>query len=106
MPHVTALGHVAEIEQAIDPGSDSAATEFGHPLVLARELAQDDRAARARRWWMSAIGACAVPLVLAVMTASSKTWGMFSVPIAIVLAIVAVVMVVNKWRQRPSRVAR
>lgn len=106
VPGVTARGHVAEIEQAIGSGSESAAAEFGHPLVLARTLAKDDPVAGVRRWWMSAIGACAIPLVLAAMNASSRTWGIFSVPIAIVLAIVGVVMMVIKWRQRPTRVAR
>jgi hypothetical protein len=75
VPAQTARGHVAEVEQAIRTRTGSAFAEFGHPLVLAEELARADRTARARRWWVTTVVGTVVPLAVAASIATNDSWG-------------------------------
>ncbi len=75
MPSVTARGHVAEIEQALERVGNSAYAEFGHPLSFARELAAADRATRAWQWWAVTTSSTVVPLLLAGLMLTNQSWG-------------------------------
>ncbi len=106
VPGAAARGHVAEIQQAITTGSASAVAEFGHPLVLARELAQVDHTVRARRWWVSTVASAGVPALIAALVLTSNSWGAFSVPAAMVLLVGSVFTLVSNWRRRPWSAAQ
>lgn len=80
VPASTARGHVVEIEQALGSETASAAAEFGHPLVLARELAEVDRTARTRRWWLSTVAGTGTPLVIAALVVANDSWGALTIP--------------------------
>lgn len=101
MPEDTARGHVAEIEQALRSEGASAFAEFGHPLVLARELAATDRTARARRWWATAIAGTGAPLVIAMLVLTNDSWGVLTIPVAIAFVLTAAVTLVVGWNDRP-----
>ena len=101
VPAETARSHVAEVEQAIGTGAGSAFAEFGHPLVLAEELARADRTARARRWWVTTVAGTVVPLGLAVLVVTNDSWGPLTVPIAAVFLLVGLATPVAAWGRRP-----
>jgi len=101
VPAQTARGHVAEVQQAIRIGAGSAFAEFGHPLVLAEELARADRTARARRWWVTTVGGTVVPLGVAVLVLVNDSWGPLTVPIAALCLLVGLATPVAAWGRRP-----
>lgn len=101
VPSATARDHVAEIEQAVDAAAVSAYAEFGHPLVLARRLADADRTSRARRWWVSAVAGTGTPLVVAALVLAMDTWGPLTIPVVVVLVVGALVSLSVRWDDRP-----
>jgi hypothetical protein len=101
VPADTARGHVVEVEQAIAAGAGSAFAEFGHPLVLAEELAQADRTARARRWWLTTVAGSVVPLGVAALVIVNDSWGPLTVPIAAFLLLVGLATSAAAWGRRP-----
>ena len=101
VPAQTARGHVAEVEQAIRTGAGSAVAEFGHPLVLAEELARADRTAQARRWWVSTVAGSVVPLGLGVLVLVNDSWGPLTMPIAAVCLLVGLASPLAAWDRRP-----
>lgn len=101
VPAATVRGHVAEVEQALRADGASAVTEFGHPLVLARELADADGTARGRRWWVSTVTGVAAPLVTAALVLAMDSWGPLTVPVVVVLVLGALVTPVVGWDDRP-----
>ncbi|MBB2975701.1 hypothetical protein FHX49_001268 [Microbacterium endophyticum] len=101
MPAATAHEHAAEISQALEGGVGPAHKEFGHPLALARELADLDHTARSRRWWLSTIVGTVVPLTIATAIITMNSWGVFTIPVAVILLISSSVAPVVGWRTRP-----
>jgi len=106
IPAATARGHVAEIEQALASAGSTADSEFGHPLVLAREITQVDRTARARRWWLSMIAGTGTPLVIAALVIANGSWGALTIPVAGMLLLSALITPVAGWVDRPWAKAR
>lgn len=103
VPAKTARGHVAEIEQAMGSGTARAPAEFGHPLVLARELAEADRSARARRWWVATIAGTGTPLAVAALILAMDSWENVTIPVVMVLLLGALLTPVVGWGDRPRR---
>lgn len=101
VPAATARGHLVEIEQAMASGTASAFTEFGHPLVLAREIADADRTARSRRWWLSTVARTSTLLVIAALVLANDSWGAITIPLGVVLLLSATVSLVIGWSNRP-----
>lgn len=101
VPAAAARGHVAEIEQALAQAGRGAFAEYGHPLVLARELAAVDSGARTRRWWLSILGGAVLPAALAVFIALAQTWGPLTIPVVVVLALLALLSFAAAWGDRP-----
>lgn len=101
MPAEAARGHVAEIEQALVTGETSAYAEFGHPLALARDLAAADRAARARRWWVSTVAGTGVPLAIAALVLANQSWGALTIPVAVAVLLAAAGALAVGWDRRP-----
>jgi len=101
VPAAAAQGHVVEVEQAVASGTASAFTEFGHPLVLAREIADADRTARSRRWWVSTVARTSTPLVIAALVVANDSWGALTLPLGVVLLLSATVSLVIGWSNRP-----
>lgn len=101
VPAATARGHVAEIKQAMGARGESAYAEFGHPLVLARELAEADRTARSRRWWLSTIAGTGTPLLIAALVFAMESWGTLTIPMVIILLLGSLVTPIVGWGDRP-----
>ena len=101
VPSAIARGHVLEVEQAMGSRAGSAFAEFGHPLVLARELAEADRTARARRWRVSTVASTGTPLLIAVLVLRNDSWGFLTIPLGVVLVLSAVIALVVGWGDRP-----
>jgi hypothetical protein len=101
VPSATARDHVAEVEQAIVASAASAFAEYGHPLVLARRLAQVDHTARARRWWVSTVAGAGTPLIMAALILAMDSWRAFTVPVVVFLVLGALVTLVVGWGDRP-----
>ena len=101
VPSAIARGHVLEVDQAMGSRARSAFAEFGHPLVLARELAQADRTARARRWWVSTVAGTGTPLLIAVLVLRNDSWGFLTIPLGVTFLLCAVITLVVGWRGRP-----
>ena len=101
VPVDTAVGHVEEVRQAIRTGTATAVEEFGHPLVLARQLAEADRTARTRRWWVSVVAGTGTPLTIAAFTFVLDDWGAWTVPLGVMWALAAVVALLVRWHDRP-----
>lgn len=97
----TAQGHVVEVEQAMASGTSSAFTEFGHPLVLAREIADADRTARSPRWWVSTVARTSTPLVIEALVLSTGTYAALTIPVVGVLLLSAIVSLIIGWSKRP-----
>ena len=106
MPAATARGHVAEIEQTLAGGGMSAYPEFGHPLVLAHEVAAADKTARLRLWAVSTIAAAGAPLCIATLVVVNQSWGKLTIPVAVALVLVAIGAFVVGWDRRPWRKER
>lgn len=106
VPAATARGHVAEIEQALASAGSTADSEFGHPLVIAREITQVDRTARARRWWLSMTAGTGTPLVIAALVIANDSWGVLTIPVAGMLLLSALLTPVVGWEDRPCAKAR
>lgn len=106
VPAATARGHVAEVEQALASAGSSATSEFGHPLVLAREIAQADRVARTSRWWLSTGAGAGTPLVIAGLILANGSWGALTIPVAVILLLSALATPVVGWQDRPWADAR
>lgn len=90
VPAAAAREHVSEIEQSLGFGT-TAHAEFGHPVVLAREIAAADRIARVRRWRSSVVLGVGAPLLMAALILLSWIWGAWSIPAAAVPAAAALV---------------
>lgn len=103
VPSSTTRGHVDEVHQAIGTGTASAFEEFGHPLVLARQLADADRTARARRCWVSTVAGTLTPLTLAALVHTNDSWGALTTPLVVLFALGAVITLVVRWDDRPWR---
>lgn len=101
VPAATARGHVAEIKQSLGVGGASAYAEYGHPLGLARELAEADRTARARRWWVSTLAGTVTPLVIATLIFTMQSWGALTIPVVIFLLLSALITPGVGWADRP-----
>ncbi len=103
VPAATARGHVAEVEQALGTGVGSAVVEFGHPLVLARQVAAADRTARARRWWASTIVGTGTPLavIALVLALDSRGGSVLTIVFLVSLLLSAVLTLVAGWGDRP-----
>lgn len=101
VPSRTAREHVAEVEQTVRAGTGSAFAEFGHPLSLARRLADADRTARARRWWVSTLAGVGAPLAIAALVLVMNSWGALTVPVALALLLGALLTAVSRWGDRP-----
>lgn len=102
VPAATARGHVVEVEQALRTGAGPAVAEFGHPLVLARQLAQADRTARTRRWWASTIAGTGTPLAVAALVLANESAGsVLTVVCLATLLPAAVFTLVAGWGERP-----
>jgi hypothetical protein len=102
VPSATARDHVAEVRQVIAAGATSAVAEYGHPLVLARRLAEADRTARARRWWVSTVAGTGTPLVVAALVVTMGTWGALTVPAVVFLLLSALATLLVGWGDRPG----
>lgn len=101
VPGATSRGHVAEIKQSMGAGGASAYAEYGHPLVLARELAEADRTARSRRWWVSTLAGTGTPLIFATLIFAMQSWGALTIPVVIILLLSALVTPGVGWADRP-----
>ncbi len=101
MPAATARDHVAEIKQTLAVEGTSAYSEFGHPLVLARDIAAADRSVRVRLWCVSVIAGAVVPLCLAVLVLANQSWGSLTVPATVALTLAAAVAFAHGWHGRP-----
>ncbi|WP_182112382.1 MULTISPECIES: hypothetical protein [unclassified Actinotalea] len=101
VPSATARGHVTEVEQATRAGSSSAFDEFGHPVVLARQVADADRTARARRWWISTVAGTVMPLAVAGLILAMDSWGSLTIPAVVVLLLSAVLALAGRRADRP-----
>lgn len=106
VPAATARGHVAEIEQTLAGEGISAYLEFGHPLVLAHEVAAADKTARMRLWAVSTIAAAGTPLCIATLVVVNQSWGKLTIPVAVALVLVAVGALAVGWDRRPWKNAR
>ncbi|NAZ80228.1 hypothetical protein GTR02_00125 [Kineococcus sp. R8] len=101
VPRATARAHVAEVEQQVSSSGVPAHAEFGHPLVLAREVARADRTARARWWWVATVAGTGVPLVIGLLILVNNSWGALSIPLGAFLVLVGLSRSVAAWRGRP-----
>jgi hypothetical protein len=101
VPASTARGHVAEIKQSLRARGESSYEEFGHPLVLAREIADADRTARSRRWWLSTLVGTGSPLVIAAFVIATQSWGALTTPVVVILLLGSFVTLAAGWRRRP-----
>lgn len=101
MPSPTARDHVTEIEHALELAGTSAYTEFGHPLVLARDLAATNRVARTRRWWLLTLTGTFAPLLIAALIATSHSWGALTIPVVLAFVLSAAVALGTAWGDRP-----
>lgn len=88
VPRAAARAHVAEVEQQVSSSGVPAYVEFGHPLVLAREVAAAEQTARARRWWLTTVAGTLAPLVIGVLILINDSWGPLTTPLGIVFIIV------------------
>jgi hypothetical protein len=101
VPSATTRAHVEQVRQEVRTGTASAVEEFGHPLVLARHLADIDRTARARRWWTSTVAGTAAPLAIAVLVRLSDSWGALTTPLVLLLLLGALLAPLGRWSTRP-----
>lgn len=98
--------HVAEVTQAISAGGGDAFEEFGHPVALARAVAESDRVARRRRWWVAMVVGAVFPLVIAAMIVVNDSWGALTIPAAVFLGLGALATLGTRWATRPGTAGR
>ncbi|PAU90613.1 hypothetical protein CK505_09615 [Kocuria sp. WN036] len=103
VPSRSVRDHVTEIEQALELSGTSAYAEFGHPLVLARDLAATHRIARTRRWWALTFAGTLTPLVIAALIVDAHSWGALTIPVALAFVLSAAVVLGTAWGDRPWR---
>ena len=101
MPAVVARTYVAKFEQVIATANSSAGARFGHPLTLARKVADADESTRARRWWMSTVVGMGLPIIVAISILLSNSWGKLTVPTVTMLFLIAVLTPTFGWADRP-----
>ena len=101
VPATTSRGHVAEIQQALGTKDASAYEEYGHPLVLAREIADADRTSRSRLWWLWILAGAGSPLVSAALVITAQSWGNLTIPIVVLLLLGSLVTPIVGWSRRP-----
>lgn len=101
VPAAIARGHVAEIQQSLTVSDTSAYEEYGHPLVLAREIANADRTSRSRLWWLWILAGAGSPLVGAALVVTAQSWGNLTIPIASLLLLSSIVTPLVGWSRRP-----
>lgn len=101
VPAATARGHVSEIQRSLAVGDTSAYEEYGHPLVLAREIANADRTSRSRLWWLWILAGSGSPLVGAALVFTAQSWGNLTIPIASLLLLSSLVVPLVGWSRRP-----
>ena len=101
VPATTERGHVAEIKQALDASDTSAYEEYGHPLVLAREIADANRTSRSRLWWLWILTGIGSPLVSAVLVTTAQSWANLTIPIAVLVLLASFVTPLAGWSRRP-----
>jgi hypothetical protein len=101
VPAALARGHVAEIQQALVISDTSAYEEYGHPLVLAREIADADRTSRSRLWWLIILAGAGSPLVGAALVVTAQSWGNLTILVAVVLMLGSLVTPIAGWSRRP-----
>lgn len=101
VPATTARGHVTEIQQALGNSGETAYEEFGHPLVLAREIADADRTSRSRLWWLSTLAGTGSPLVIAALVVTTQSWGNLTIPLVVLLLLGSSVTPFVGWSHRP-----
>ena len=101
VPALIARGHVAEIQQTLAVSDTTAYEEYGHPLVLAREIADADRTSRSRLWWLWILAGAGSPLVGAALVVTAQSWGNLTIPLAVVLVLGSFVNPLVGWSRRP-----
>lgn len=101
VPQAAVRAHVAEVRQQLSSSGVAAHVEFGHPLVLAREIAGADRTARARRWWMLTIAGTIAPLLVGLLILVGGTWGALTIPVGVIFVLVGLSRPVIAWGRRP-----
>lgn len=101
VPTATALGHVDELREAVRTSTASVYEEFGHPLVLARHVAEADRTARARRWWLTTTGGTVGPLAIGALVQLNDSWGVLTSPLAVLVALTGLLNLLVRWSDRP-----
>lgn len=101
VPKATARAHVVEVKQQASSSGAPAHVEFGHPLVLARDVAGADRTARARRWWLTTVAGTGAPLVIGPLILVNDSWGALTIPLGAVFLLVGLSRPVIAWGGRP-----
>jgi len=101
VPATTARGHVAEIKQALAASDTSAYEEYGHPLVLAREIADANQTSRSRLWWLWILAGIGWPLVSAALVITAQSWGNLTIPIVVLFLLASLVTALAGWSRRP-----
>lgn len=101
VPQAAVRSHVAEVQQQLSSAGVAAHVEFGHPLVLAREVAGADRTARARRWWVLTLTATGAPLLVGLLILLGGAWGGLSIPVGVIFVLVGLSRPVIAWGGRP-----
>ncbi len=102
VPRAAATAHVAEVEQQVASSGVPAHVEFGHPLVLAREVAAADRTARARRWWLTTVVGAGAPLAVGLLILANDSWGALTIPLGVAFLLVGLSRPVIAWGGRPT----
>ncbi|TFD51537.1 hypothetical protein E3T46_09705 [Cryobacterium sp. Hh11] len=101
VPAAVARGHVSEIQQSLAVSDKLAFEEYGHPLVLARDIADADRTSRLRLWWLWILAGSGSPLVGAALVVTAQVWGNLTIPIASLLLLSSIVSPLVGWSRRP-----
>ena len=96
-----ARGHVSEIQQSLAVSDKLAYEEYGHPLVLARDIADADRTSRLRLWWLWILAGTGSPLVGTALVVTAQSWGNLTIPIASLLLLSSIVTPLVGWSRRP-----
>ncbi|TFD03641.1 hypothetical protein [Cryobacterium sp. TMT1-66-1] len=101
VPADIARGHVSEIQQSLAVSDKLAYEEYGHPLVLARDIADADRTSRLRLWWLWILAGTGSPLVGTALVVTAQSWGNLTIPIASLLLLSSIVTPLVGWSRRP-----
>lgn len=101
VPAAIARGHVSEIQQSLAVSDTSAYEEYGHPLVLAREIANANRTSRSRLWWLCILAGSGSSLIGAALVVNTHIWGNLTIPIAVLFLVSSLVNPIAGWTRRP-----